>query len=123
MKIPRQPNGPAEREKRLQKIVTTFIRHERIEGHHEYLDETRQYAEQVTLVFAILLRQGRIVKCKPRGGSGISGKGGSYRQIQTLKDYYRFTFFPRIIDWNALPANIPTLPTLAQFSVVAELRL
>ena len=78
MKIPRQPNGPAEREKRLQKIVTTFIRHERIEGHHEYLDETRQYAEQVTLVFAISIRQGRIVMCKPRGGSGISGKGGSY---------------------------------------------
>ena len=41
----------------------------------------------------------------------------AYRQIQTLKDYYRFTFFPRtIIHWNALPANIPTLPTLAQFS-------
>ena len=41
----------------------------------------------------------------------------AYRQIQTLKDYYRFTFFPRIIiHWNALLANIPTLPTLAQFS-------
>ena len=41
----------------------------------------------------------------------------AYRQIQTLKDYYRFTFFPRtIIHWNALPVNIPTLPTLAQFS-------
>ena len=41
----------------------------------------------------------------------------AYRQIQTLKDYNRFTFFPRtIIHWNALPANIPTLPTLAQFS-------
>ena len=41
----------------------------------------------------------------------------AYRQIQTLKDYYRFTFFPRtIIQWNTLPANKPTLPTLAQFS-------
>ena len=41
----------------------------------------------------------------------------AYRQIQTLKDYYRFTCFPRtIIHWNALPINIPTLPTLAQFS-------
>ena len=41
----------------------------------------------------------------------------AYRQIQTPKDYYRFTFFPRpIIHWNTLPANIPTLPTLAQFS-------
>ena len=38
----------------------------------------------------------------------------AYRQIQTLKDYYRFTFFPRtIIHWNALPANIRTLSTLA----------
>ena len=33
----------------------------------------------------------------------------AYRQIKTLKDYYRFTFFPRtIIHWNALHANIPT---------------
>ena len=41
----------------------------------------------------------------------------AYRQIQAIRDYYRFTFFPRtIIHWNALPANIPTLPTLAQFS-------
>ena len=41
----------------------------------------------------------------------------AYRQIQTLKDYYRFTFFPRtIIHWNALPANISTLSTLAQLS-------
>ena len=41
----------------------------------------------------------------------------AYRQIQTLKDYYRFTFFLRtIMHWNALPATIPTLSTLAQFS-------
>ena len=41
----------------------------------------------------------------------------AYRQIQTLKDYYRFTFFPRtIIHWSDLPAKIRTLPTLAQFS-------
>ena len=41
----------------------------------------------------------------------------AYRQIQTLKDYFRFTFFPRtIIYWNAYLANIPTLPTLAQLS-------
>ena len=41
----------------------------------------------------------------------------AYRQILTLKDYYRFTFFPKtIIYWNTFTANIPTLPTLAQFS-------
>ena len=41
----------------------------------------------------------------------------SYRQIRTLKDYCRFTYFPRTtIDWNALPAHIPVLPILAQFS-------
>ena len=41
----------------------------------------------------------------------------SYRQIPTLKDYYRFTFFPRSFsNWNALPAYIPVPPTLAQFS-------
>ena len=41
----------------------------------------------------------------------------AYRQIATLKDFYKSTFFPRtIIHWNALPHHIPTLPTLAQFS-------
>ena len=41
----------------------------------------------------------------------------AYRQITTLKDFYKFTFFPwTIIHWNALPHHIPTLPTLAQFS-------
>ena len=40
----------------------------------------------------------------------------AYRQILTLKDYYRFTFFPRtIIHWNTLPTNIQTLPTLSFF--------
>ena len=28
----------------------------------------------------------------------------AYRQIPTLKDYYKYTFFPRtIVHWNALP--------------------
>ena len=43
----------------------------------------------------------------------------AYRQIPTLKNYDKYTFFPRtIIHWNALPAFIPLLPTLAQFSNV-----
>ena len=41
----------------------------------------------------------------------------AYRQIPTLKDNYKFTFFPRtIVHWNALPFYIPVLPTVAQFS-------
>ena len=40
-----------------------------------------------------------------------------YRQIQTLKGYYKYTLFPRtIVHWNALPFYIPVLPTVAQFS-------
>ena len=31
----------------------------------------------------------------------------AYRQIPTLKDYYKYTFFPRtIVHWNALPFYI-----------------
>ena len=34
----------------------------------------------------------------------------AYRQIQTLKDYYKYTFFPRaIVHWNALPFYILVL--------------
>ena len=41
----------------------------------------------------------------------------AYRQISTLKDYYKYTFFPRtIVHWNALPFHIPILPTVVQFS-------
>ena len=41
----------------------------------------------------------------------------AYRQILALREYYKFTFFPRtIIHWNALPPHIPALLTLAQFS-------
>ena len=41
----------------------------------------------------------------------------AYRQIPTLKDYYKYTFFPRtIVNWNALPFYISVLPTVAQFS-------
>ena len=41
----------------------------------------------------------------------------AYRQIPTIKDYYKYTFFPRtIVHWNALPFYIPVLPTVAQFS-------
>ena len=40
-----------------------------------------------------------------------------FRQIPTLKDYYKFTFFPRtIVHWNTLPFYIPVLPTVAQLS-------
>ena len=39
------------------------------------------------------------------------------RQIPTLKDYYKYTFFPRtIVHWNALPFYIYILSTVAQFS-------
>ena len=41
----------------------------------------------------------------------------AYRQIATLKDYYKYTFFPHTtVHWNALPFHIPILPTVAQFS-------
>ena len=41
----------------------------------------------------------------------------AYRQIPTLKDYYKYTFIPRtIVHWNALPFYFPVLPTVAQFS-------
>ena len=43
----------------------------------------------------------------------------AYRQIRTLKDYYKYTFFSRTtVHWNALPFYIPVLPTVAQFSHV-----
>ena len=40
----------------------------------------------------------------------------AYRQIPTLKNYCKYTFFPRtIVHWNALPFYIHILPTVAQF--------
>ena len=44
----------------------------------------------------------------------------AYRQIPTLKDYYKYTFFPRtIVHWNVLPFHIPIIPTVVQFNHAA----
>ena len=41
----------------------------------------------------------------------------AYRQIPTLKNYYKYTFLPRtIIHWNAFPFYIHVSPTVTQFS-------
>ena len=53
----------------------------------------------------------------PNTGQSRHNHQLAYRQIPTLKDYYKFTFFPRtIVHWKALPFYIPVLPTVAQFS-------
>ena len=45
----------------------------------------------------------------------------SYLQIPTDKNYYRFTLILRsIIHWNVLPAHIPVLPIVEQFSSAAS---
>ena len=41
----------------------------------------------------------------------------AYKKIPILKDYCKYTFFPRtIVHWNAFPFYIPVLPIVAQFS-------
>ena len=40
----------------------------------------------------------------------------TFRQIQTRKDYYKYSFFPlTIVQWNALPANVAVAPSLETF--------
>jgi len=41
-------SGPKERILQLQLWVTDLVRHERIEGREDRMDETRMYAEQVS---------------------------------------------------------------------------
>ena len=41
----------------------------------------------------------------------------SYRLITATTDYYKYSFFPRTVyHWNNLPPDIPSLPTIEQFS-------
>lgn len=40
-------SGPQGRINKIRKLVTALVRHERIEGYYEYLDESRGYAERV----------------------------------------------------------------------------
>ena len=42
-------SGPKERIQQLQILVTSLFRHERIEGREDRMQETRLYAEQVTI--------------------------------------------------------------------------
>ena len=40
----------------------------------------------------------------------------TYRQLHTATDSYKYSFFPRtIINWNSLPNNTKTLPTVLAF--------
>ena len=39
--------GPQSRINKLRQLVTSLVREERIEGTHEYMSETRGYAERV----------------------------------------------------------------------------
>lgn len=40
----------------------------------------------------------------------------SYRLITATTDYYKYSYFPRTVTyWNALPPDIPSLPTIEQF--------
>jgi hypothetical protein len=38
-----------------------------------------------------------------------------FRQIQSNKDFYKFSFFPNKIVWNSLPQSIALSPNLESF--------
>ena len=41
----------------------------------------------------------------------------AFKLIDSFTDYYKFSFFPRTVShWNALPHNVPILPTIEQFN-------
>lgn len=46
-------SGPQGRINRMRKLVTALYRHERIEGPQHYLDESRGYAERVSLLLLV----------------------------------------------------------------------
>ena len=45
----------------------------------------------------------------------------TYRQIQTSTNYYKYSFFPlAIVQWNALPGAVASLPDLDLFKVAVS---
>ena len=48
----------------------------------------------------------------------------TFRQIHTGKDFYKYSFFPlAIVQWNALPENVVTSPSLDLFkATIGELQ-
>ena len=46
-------SGPQGRINKMRKLVTALVRHERIEGIHHYLDESRGYVELVSKIILV----------------------------------------------------------------------
>lgn len=45
----------------------------------------------------------------------------AYRQIHTVADYYKYSFFPlAIVQWNRLPASMAMLPDLDSFRLAVS---
>ena len=82
--------------------------------------EQRRMDSRLTLMFKITYDLATILAADyliPNTSQSRHNHQLAYRQIPTLTDYYKYTFFPRtIVQWNALPLYIPVLPAEAQFS-------
>ena len=45
----------------------------------------------------------------------------TFQQLQTTQNYYKYSFFPlAIVQWNALPADVASLPDLDSFKVAVS---
>ena len=45
----------------------------------------------------------------------------TFQQLQTTQNYYKYTFFPlAIVQWNALPADVASLPDLDSFKIAVS---
>ena len=43
--------------------------------------------------------------------------GLAFKLIDSSTDFYKFSFFPRTVyHWNALPHDVPVLPTIEEFN-------
>ena len=45
----------------------------------------------------------------------------TFRQLHTSRDYYKYSFFPlAVVQWNALPETVASLPNLEAFKVAVS---
>ncbi|XP_045208184.1 39S ribosomal protein L17, mitochondrial-like [Mercenaria mercenaria] len=109
-------SGPSERIKYLKKCVTQLIRHERIEGREDRMDETRGYAEQ--LINLAIQHGDRHKRTMEIADSWLLEKDLVHKLFKVLAPRYQ-QYSTSFTAMHRLPARYPSS---GSFNTVLELK-
>lgn len=84
----RNPDGPEGRLLKLRKSVTALFKYERLEMHYNRADETRGYAERVSVKLVIVFQLSLITKKNVQLISDAIRNGDKHKPTMEMADYW-----------------------------------